>query len=85
MLQYQVWFLCDRLGIFDKRRDAIQAVICRGVSSYAAENMYLRPKGTVARDVKRVNYEWSVIVDEHEFIGKMIAGGIYPQSTKGRA
>jgi hypothetical protein len=72
MIRDQVWFVCDKLGINGKRRDAVQAVICRAVSSYAAEVMYGRPKGTVARDANRVRYEWDVIVDSHEYVGKLI-------------
>lgn len=72
MIRDQVWFVCDKLGINGKRRDAVQAVICRGVSAYAAEAMYERPKGTVARDANRVRHEWGVVVDSHEYIGKLI-------------
>jgi hypothetical protein len=71
MKKSQLRFAMDKLGFEGKRRDAMEAIIIRGVSSYAAESMYLLVRGTASRDSKKCTEKWRSLVDVAIEVGKL--------------
>ena len=72
MLKAQLNFVMDKLGFTGDRREAVQAIICRGVSAYAAENMYSVPKGTANRDAIKCSEKWSELLNDAQSVNDLL-------------
>ena len=72
MLKAQLNFVMDKLGFTGDRREAVQAIICRGVSAYAAENMYSVPKGTANRDAIKCSEKWGELLNDAQLVNDLI-------------
>jgi len=73
MLKAQLDFVMDKLGFKGERREAVQAIICRGVSAYAAENMYKVPKGTANRDAIKCSVKWGEILNDAQEVNDLLS------------
>lgn len=71
MKKAQLRFTMDQLGFEGKRRDAMEAILIRGVSSYAAENMYLLTRGTASRDSKNCIAKWTELNETARSISEL--------------
>jgi len=81
MNKAQLNFVMDKLGFTGDRREAVQAIICRGVSAYAAENMYSVPKGTTNRDAIKCSEKWGELLNDAQAVNDLITRGINHDST----
>jgi len=81
MNKAQLNFVMDKLGFTGDRREAVQAIICRGVSAYAAENMYSVPKGTANRDAIKCSEKWGELLNDAQAVNDLITRGINHDST----
>jgi len=72
MKKAQLRLVMDNLGFKGKRRDAMEAILIRNVSSYAAENMYLLTRGTASRDSKKCTEKWSELVGIHGAVNNLL-------------
>ena len=72
MLKAQLNFVMDKLGFTGDRREPVQAIICRSVSAYAAENMYMVPKGTANRDAIKCSEKWGELLNDAQSVNDLI-------------
>jgi len=72
MNKAQLNFVMDKLSFQGERREAVQAIIIRNVSAYAAENMYNIPKGTANRDAIKCSEKWGALLDDAQSINDLV-------------
>ncbi len=72
MNELQLNFVMDKLGFKGERREATKAIIRRGVSSYAAENMYNVPKGTANRDAIKCSEKWGELLHDAQAVNDLL-------------
>ena len=66
-------FTMDKLGYEGQRREAMKAMILRGVSGYSAEMMYQIPKGTASRDAIRCTEKWGELLKDTREVNDLIS------------
>tara|TARA_R110002124_G_scaffold274499_1_gene444439 strand:+ start:63 stop:290 length:228 start_codon:yes stop_codon:yes gene_type:complete len=72
MNKLQLNFVMDKLGFEGERREATKAIIRRGVSAYAAENMYSVPKGTANRDAIKCSEKWGELLQDAQAVNDLL-------------
>lgn len=72
MNKAQLNFVMDKLGFEGERREATKAIIHRGVSAYAAENMYKVPKGTANRDAIKCSEKWGELLQDAQTVNDLL-------------
>ena len=72
MNKAQLNFVMDKLGFEGERREATKSIIRRGVSAYAAENMYSVPRGTANRDAIKCSEKWSELLQDAQAVNDLI-------------
>ena len=72
MNKLQLNFVMDKLGFEGERREATKAIIRRGVSAYAAENMYSVPKGTANRDAIKCSEKWGELLQDTQAVNDLL-------------
>jgi len=72
MNKSQLNFVMDNLGFTGERREAVQAIICRDVSAYAAEKMYNITKGTASRDSIKCAELWGKMLDTSKSVDELL-------------
>ena len=65
-------FVMDKLGYKGNRREAMKAIILRGVSGYSAEMMHQIPKGTATRDAIRCTEKWSELLSDAGIVNDLL-------------
>ena len=72
MNKAQLKFVMDKLGYEGQRREAMKAIILRGVSGYSAEMMYQIPKGTATRDAIRCTEKWGELLSDADIVNDLL-------------
>lgn len=72
MNKLQLNFVMGKLGFDGERREAVMAIILRGVSAYAAENMYNVPKGTANRDAIKCSEKWGELLRDAKAVNDLL-------------
>jgi hypothetical protein len=68
----QLKFVMNKLGYEGQRREAMKAIILRGVSAYSAEMMYQLPKGTASRDAIRCVDKWGELLSDTSIVNDLL-------------